>query len=200
MNARRARERRVRQAALKATRVFMHDPTLTPERLGEMYAAIPVALRDQIDAAAHETYRIGLLLGATPNLSPEDDRLVASLIEEMYRRFTIVGRACKHVIATIQPIFIELCFPVPMCITCLKEFDRELHGSIGDFQCDRCLKFIDPLKTPNGMFPITAGLDMMTIHAGVCKDCRTALLAGEGWPPDWVEGHIALVFNKAGVR
>lgn len=178
MSGRQAKlERRRRQAAATGLGI--------PESELDHLPLLDVATQDQVGAAARdveEMIRTLVALGGYHHDPDPDGERGLTLIEEAIRRWVAAGRPiCKH-LDKPQPTFLSLCTAAMLCARCTAELELLIQGTDEDNRCDRCGRLVEP--TGNNMFPKLATVGALTISAGCCEACNTAILFGASWSTD----------------
>lgn len=154
--------------------------TLTPEQATAIRDALPVGVRDQLDAAAAETVLLGHAIHQAPETSvtghPRDlpDWLRLGIADTYARWWTGQADTCLHAPhpARPRPVVAAAWRPgMVVCAPCggLLGLPR---GSTRDRTCDACGHVAAGADHGDPMYPITIASGPLTYLAGTCGPCR----------------------------
>lgn len=149
-------------------------------------ARVSVALRDQLEAAAHDTdaaseatVRFGRAMGLTGQLAsegpqtPEAQRFPARML--MAAHSAGIKSLCSHV-NQAKPLFVRCDPPLVACRDCLLIVKGEMLAE--DYrwnnECDACG------SKEETMYSIVTNIGYLQIGGNVCQRCKEASLGGVG--------------------
>jgi hypothetical protein len=158
--------------------------TLTAEQAAALRAAVPVALRDQIDAAAAETALLGhRVRQATENgpigyaaghLRDLPDWLRLGIAATYAQWWTGQADTCMHAPRPARPRPIVAAAWRPGMVTCVPctPLLGLPRGSTKDRTCDACGRVVAGADHGDPMYPISIASGPLTYLAGTCGPCR----------------------------
>jgi len=167
---------------LTAVQLDEYISKLTPEHLAAIRAAGPVALHDQIDAAAAESTATaekvadgtGQTMGYVPR-GEVDEWLRLGLLDAFAAWMQGEATTCRHAPTLASPKPVWTCAWRPRLIVCT----RCIHllppaDPITDATCDRCGHVCAGVDADDPIYCLTVVGGLVTFQAGVCTDCLPA--------------------------